>query len=101
MRAPFQVLVVPYRRTHSEPELLVLRRSDTGVWQFVAGGGEEGESPQQAAQRELVEETGITSRVTELDTVSSVPVVDVVGSVRWGTEHLVLNERVSDEAAAR
>lgn len=92
MRTPYQVLVVPFRRTYGEPELLLLRRSDSGDWQFVAGGGEDAESPVETAQRELAEETCIAAAVIPLDTLSSVPVVAVCGELRWGTQYLVLRE---------
>jgi hypothetical protein len=39
-RAPFQVLVIPFRRSaDGELEFCLLKRSDMGIWQFVAGGG--------------------------------------------------------------
>ena len=52
MRAPFQILVIPFRRTAAGLEFAVLRRSDADYWQFVAGGGEDDETPLQAARRE-------------------------------------------------
>ena len=73
MRAPFQVLVIPFRRTPAGPEFAVLKRSDAGYWQFVAGGGEDGEAPVQAAQRETKEEVGISGDLTPLDSLSTVP----------------------------
>ena len=59
MRAPFQILAIPYRERGGELQYCVLRRSDMDVWQFVAGGGEAGESPAEAAVREIAEETGV------------------------------------------
>ncbi|MFI0220431.1 NUDIX domain-containing protein [Streptomyces lydicus] len=58
-RAPFQILVAPFRRVGKRIEFAVLRRQDMNVWQAVAGGGESGESPQQAAIREACEELGL------------------------------------------
>ena len=56
-RAPFQVLVLPFRRTGGGGvEFAVLRRRDLGLWQGVAGGGEDGEAPGQAAVREASED---------------------------------------------
>jgi dATP pyrophosphohydrolase len=75
MRAPFQVLVLPYRRQRAGIEYAVLKRADLGWWQFVSGGGEDDETPLQAAEREVEEELGIEvrDRLSPLDTVSSVP----------------------------
>jgi 8-oxo-dGTP pyrophosphatase MutT (NUDIX family) len=39
--------------------VLLLKRSDTGLWAFPGGKIEDGESPEQAASRESLEETGI------------------------------------------
>jgi dATP pyrophosphohydrolase len=59
MRAPFQVLVLPYRKTPSGLEYAILRQSDSGYWEFVSGGGEDTEKPFEAAKRETEEEIGI------------------------------------------
>ena len=58
--APFQVLVIPFRRS---PDLrfCVLQRADSGHWQWIAGGGEDAETPLEAAQREVAEEVGLVS----------------------------------------
>jgi dihydroneopterin triphosphate diphosphatase len=59
-RAPFQVLVYPYRRRpDAELEIALFRRVDGGYWQGIAGGGDEGETPEDAARREAREEAGI------------------------------------------
>ena len=92
MRAPFQVLVVPYRQREATLELLVLQRADTGQWQWVAGGGEVEETPVRAAQRELHEELGVCGPVFALQSRAAVPAVSVVGDLRWGEGHLVVTE---------
>jgi len=51
----------------------VLKRSDADCWQFVAGGGDDGETPIQAAVRETREEVGISAPVISLDSRASVP----------------------------
>jgi dATP pyrophosphohydrolase len=53
------VLVLLFRRTEAAFELAVLRRSDDGSWQGVAGGGTVGESAVRAARREAAEEAGV------------------------------------------
>ncbi|MFD9483377.1 NUDIX pyrophosphatase [Streptomyces sp. NPDC059991] len=74
-RAPFQILVVPFRRVGEQVEFAVLRREDMNVWQAVAGGGEAGETPQQAAAREAREELGLDRPVPlyPLQTTASIP----------------------------
>jgi dATP pyrophosphohydrolase len=89
-RAPFQVLVLPYRSAaDGDFEFALFQRADDGAWQGIAGGGEEGESPLDAARREAREEAGIpaASPFFPLDSVASVPVTCFRDSVLWG-EHL-------------
>jgi dATP pyrophosphohydrolase len=78
MRAPFQVLVFPYRiLAEGEIAYAVFRRGDAGqFWQAIAGGGELGETPLAAAQREAWEEAGIaqSNRYVELDSLATIPV---------------------------
>ena len=58
-KRPESVLVVVYTRAG---EVLMLRRTrPAGFWQSVTGSLEWGESPRQAAERELFEETGLRS----------------------------------------
>ncbi|TDU87088.1 ADP-ribose pyrophosphatase YjhB (NUDIX family) [Kribbella voronezhensis] len=58
--------------------LLLTRRSDNGEWCLPGGGVDPGERPAETAQREVLEETGLTVRVTDLLGVYSDP--DVVVS---------------------
>lgn len=76
MRAPFQVLVLPFRRRDDGFEFAALLRSDLGYWQGIAGGGEANESPEDAARREANEEAGIppTLPYLRLQTTTSIPV---------------------------
>ncbi len=77
MRAPFQILAIPYRR---DPDLrfCVFHRADGDQWQFVAGGGEDNETPTEAATREISEETGIKAdRITKPVSMACVP-ADVI-----------------------
>lgn len=61
MRAPYQILAIPYRIVAGTPMYCVFRRCDAGQWQFIAGGGEEGETPLDTAKREAFEEGGVQS----------------------------------------
>ena len=95
-RAPFQVLVLPYRITPDNAVLYALfkREPSTGsYWQGIAGGGEDSESPLEAAQRETLEEAGIdpSNEYTKLDSHAMIPVVNVCG-FRWGDDVLVIPE---------
>ena len=89
-RAPFQVLVLPYRITPDNAVLYALfkREPSTGsYWQGIAGGGENGESPLEAAKRETLEEAGIDpgNKYTKLDSYAMIPVANVCG-FRWGDD---------------
>lgn len=43
---------------HANGKVLLMQRANSGEWGFPAGGVEDGETPEQAARRELMEETG-------------------------------------------
>jgi len=60
-----EVMVVVRRAA----DVLVLERSPArgGYWNLVAGGVETGETPADAATRELMEETGLRARVHALE----------------------------------
>ncbi|MET3728351.1 dATP pyrophosphohydrolase [Fictibacillus halophilus] len=94
MRAPYQVLVIPFILKEHRVEYAILKRSDMNYWQGIAGGGEKGENPEQAARREAFEETGLGEdcRLIQLDTVTSLPVEHVVGHFLWGEEVFVIPE---------
>jgi len=62
-KRPESVLVVVY--TVELEVLLICRQAPKGFWQSVTGSLEVGESPPDAAQRELLEETGITASVVD------------------------------------
>jgi dihydroneopterin triphosphate diphosphatase len=93
-RAPFQVLVLPYRRTADSFEFAVLCRTDDACWQGIAGGGEGQETPLEAAKREAHEEAGIPleARYTELETVCSVPSYLFRDGAAWGEALYVIPE---------
>lgn len=92
-RAPFQVLVYPYRKTsNGQIEYALMKRSDSGYWQGIAGGGEGEEKPLEAARREAYEEANIppTAEFMQLDTVESVPVIEFKDSYLWGDAVFVI-----------
>lgn len=59
MRAPLQILAIPYRFVEGALSYCLFRRTDSDYWQFVAGGGEDNETPLEAAIREIFEEAGV------------------------------------------
>lgn len=69
----------------------VARTARTGR---VAGGGEAGDSPLQAARREAAEEAGLDGdfEFVELDARATIPVVHVTGELTWGPDVLVIPE---------
>jgi dATP pyrophosphohydrolase len=92
-RAPFQVLVYPYRKVgDTEYEYALLRRSDEGWWQAIAGGGEDNETPLEAARRETREETGIAldTLFLQLDTIEPVRVTEFRDNHFWGADIYVI-----------
>lgn len=85
-RAPFQVLIYPYRKRDDSYEYAIFLRADNGIWQTVAGGGEDSETPLEAAKREFIEETGISPSAPflQLQTVEPIRVTEFRSSYRWG-----------------
>ncbi|WP_185302553.1 NUDIX domain-containing protein [Streptomyces finlayi] len=53
---------------------------------LLAGGGEAGEAPPQAARRQATEEAGLAGdfELLELDAQSAIPLVSVTGEFTWG-----------------
>ena len=95
MRAPFQILAVPYRFIENELCFCVFRRAGSDVWQFIAGGGENNEKPIETALREIKEETGVTTeKLTALKSVAFVPAEVVAENMRthWDKNIFVIPE---------
>lgn len=94
MRAPFQVLVIPYKKQKDEILYGVFLRSDLKLWQFIAGGGEDSEKPIEAAKREAFEEANISSEASyiKLDSKTTIPVVNITGKFTWGKDIYVVPE---------
>ena len=93
-RAPFQILALPCRRTANGFEYAILRRSDSTCWQGIAGGGEDDETPLEAAQREAFEEAGLPSGFvfTPLQATCTVPVTEFKDRGAWDPALYVVPE---------
>jgi len=94
-RAAFQVTVIPFRRlARGSFQYAVFERADDRTWQLIAGGGEEGETAQQAARREAREEAGIAAgcQWTTLDTRGSIPRSFFPGGAHWPQDVYVVPE---------
>jgi dATP pyrophosphohydrolase len=105
-RAPFQVLVLPFRRCLGVTEFALFRRADAGYWQWLSGGGDLGELPWQAAAREMNEEANIprSTQLYQLDSLASVP-RNAFPSAEWAADILVVPEycfavEISDHSIA-
>ena len=95
-RARYQVLVIPYCIEGGSPRFCLFRRSDMGIWQFIAGGGEDEDiSIIESAKREAFEEAGISKMCDflKLDTCCSIPSNCFKNAeALWGKECFVIPE---------
>jgi dihydroneopterin triphosphate diphosphatase len=93
MRQPQNVHIYPYRKNSGGAyEYAVFRRSDDQrCWQGISGGVEEGETAEQAARRESMEEAGIPANIpmARLDTVSYLPSDLFTEHAAWGKDVVV------------
>ena len=90
-----QILVLPYRRApSSELQVAVFRRADYDLWQFVSGGGEVGETAEQAARREGFEEAGIPrdASYSALASMTTIPACWFSAWATWPKDLLVVPE---------
>lgn len=91
---PYHVHIFLYRKRSDIYEYALFQRSDLpDIWQGIAGGGEEGESILQSAQRECAEEGGIINPnpLYYLDNVSCMKSTVFPTWVEvWGRDVLVL-----------
>lgn len=93
MRAPFQVLIIAFRKTNKGYEFLVLERADMRVCQWISGGGEDDETPLITAIRETHEEIGVkATKFIKLDTITSIPAVYFENHANWGENVVVIPE---------
>jgi dATP pyrophosphohydrolase len=95
-RAPFQVLVFPYRYVNDQIEYAMFKRMPTSgsLWQAIAGGGTVGEAVIDAASREAYEEAGIPldSKYMALESMATIPVPGILDTFYWGKDVLVVPE---------
>jgi len=94
-RQPEQVHIFPYHKNKKgDFEFALFQRSDDfACWQGISGGVEDDESLEEAARREIFEESGINKKLPlyKLDTVNYLPSY-IFGSDadRWGSDVLVI-----------
>jgi len=85
-----------------EGELLAMRRAPErlGYWSLVSGGVEPDETPEEAAQRELLEETGLRAEVRPLPVALWYSLLDDPPSIRAryapGIERITVHAFVAD-----
>ncbi len=95
-RAKFQVLVIPYIIQNNQVKYAMFLRADMNIWQFIAGGGEDSETPIEAAKRESNEEANIDYNMPyyPLDTCCSIPaeIFNIADRKRWGENCFVITE---------
>lgn len=94
-RQPLQVIVIPFRESEEAGyQFAVFHRADGSMWQFIAGGAEDGETAEQAARREAAEEAGIAegARFLRLDSRASVPRTAFCPTEHWPKDLLVVPE---------
>jgi dATP pyrophosphohydrolase len=79
MRAPYQVLALPFVKEGREYYYAIFKRKDLNIWQFISGGGEEDETPIEAVRRETYEETGINRKLhyIRLSSICTIPTVNI------------------------
>lgn len=95
MRAPFQTLIILYKESSKEVLYSVFLRRKEKIWQFISGGGEDYETINETALRELKEETGIEinkNELIKLEASSTIPVINITGKFTWGEKVFVVPE---------
>lgn len=95
MRAAFQILAIPYRIIDGSLVYCVFHRADCDQWQFIAGGGEDNETPLESAKRETLEEGGVQSdKWVELKSLSYIPAAVISERCRqsWDKNTYVIPE---------
>lgn len=92
MRRPKQVLVFLYKKVNNDYLYCIFLRK-SNVWQGISGGVEDNESLIDTVKREVLDETGnVISNIIELSSITSIPVVDIVGDFKFGDDVYVIPE---------
>ena len=97
-RAPLQVIVFAYRFTIEDQLEYAIFFRETGrfgnFWQAISGGGEDDETPLQAARREAGEEAGLPASLHfwQLESMAMLPADLAAGELQWGPAVLVVPE---------
>jgi len=95
-RAPFQVLIILHKKDGETIKYCIFERKQPYKQiQFVAGGGEDEETPIEAAVRELREETGVTNTsLLPLKSLCYIPAYIILADHKkiWGEELYVIPE---------
>ena len=95
------VVLRPAADTGGSPEVLLVRRADTGAWTPVTGIAEPGEQPDATAAREIAEETGVAAEVERVLWVRAVgPVTYPNGDVASYMDTALLCRVVGDPGCA-
>ncbi len=93
MRAPYNVLVLPYCKNQNKFLFCIFKRVDSNIWQFVAGGGEIGETAILSAKRESYEEANIPqdNKYLQLESMCYVSVDNFSKKARenWGKKYVI------------
>lgn len=93
-RQPKNIHVYLYRiNAENKIEYAIFQRADNPEWwQGVSGGVEEGETIEQAALREALEEAGtlLNTEIYRLDTISYVPATIFPAHVLWGNDIVII-----------
>lgn len=95
MRAPYQTLTILYKKNEEEILYAIFYRNSHPIWQFISGGGEDNETPIETVIREIKEETSIIINkedIEQLDSKSTIPVVNITGEYTWGKDIYVVPE---------
>ena len=95
-RLPYQVLIILYLRHENDIKYCIFeRKSPKNQVQFIAGGGEDDETPLEAATREVFEESGIVNMsIQQLVSICYIPTNIFSNEQRqaWGEDILVIPE---------
>ncbi len=93
MRSPYQILAFPFIKEGENYYYAIFKRKNTGIWQGVAGGGEEGERPIDTVKREVYEEISVSSGVEyiRLASTTTIPAENIRG-MEWGKEIVMIPE---------